>query len=114
MRVAPRIELTQEEEKELKRLARSNTVSVRLARRARIVLLAAAGYTNRRIAEQMGVGRIQVGRWRERYAREALSGIERDLPRGGRRRVVDAQRIVRLTTQSTPEQATHWSSRRIA
>ncbi len=114
MRVAPRIELTQEEEKELKRLARSNTVSVRLARRARIVLLAAAGYTNRRIAEQMGVGRIQVGRWRGRYLHEALSGIERDLPRGGRRRVVDAQRIVRLTTQSTPEQATHWSSRRMA
>ncbi len=46
MRVAPRIELTQGEEAELKRLAQSNTVSVRLARRARIVLLAAAGYTN--------------------------------------------------------------------
>jgi len=45
MRVAPRIELTQEEENELKRLARSNSVSVRLARRARIVLLAAAGYS---------------------------------------------------------------------
>ena len=46
MRVAPRIELTESERRELERLARSNTVSVRLARRARIVLLAAEGKEN--------------------------------------------------------------------
>jgi transposase len=48
--------------------ARSNTTEVRLARRASIVLLAADGLDNRQIGERIGVGRIQVGRWRERYA----------------------------------------------
>ena len=47
------------------RLAHSNTSEVRLARRASIVLLAADGLDNYRISEMLGVGRIQVGRWRE-------------------------------------------------
>ena len=66
MRIAPKIELTMEQEKQLTKLSRSNTTSVRLARRARIVLMAAAGHDNTQIAKQLGVGRVQVGRWRAR------------------------------------------------
>jgi DNA-binding NarL/FixJ family response regulator len=66
MRVAPMIQLSAEEEQKLTRLARSNTTSVRLARRARIVLLAATGLDNQAIAAQINIGRVQVGRWRER------------------------------------------------
>jgi len=51
----------------LVKLAQSNTTEVRLARRASIVLLAADGLNNREIAQIIGVGRIQVGRWRERH-----------------------------------------------
>jgi hypothetical protein len=43
MRVAPTIMLNWEERKKLMRLAKSRTTSVRLARRAQVVLLAAAG-----------------------------------------------------------------------
>src|SRR3970040_2363624 len=68
MRVAPRIELTASERRELEHVARSNTVSVRLARRAHIVLLAAEGKENDEIGQMLGVGRIQVGRWRGRLA----------------------------------------------
>jgi len=114
MRVAPRIELTESERRELERLARSNTVSVRLARRARIVLLAAEGKENDEIGQMLGIGRIQVGRWRGRYAQGGRAAIERDRPRGGRPRKVDADRIVQLTTQSKPEGATHWSTRTLA
>ncbi len=46
MRVAPAIVLTVEQKKEMTKLSRSNTASVRLARRARIVLLASSGYNN--------------------------------------------------------------------
>jgi len=67
LRVAPAIELTDEQEKELVRLARSKRTSVRLAKRSQIVLLAAQGLQNKDIAEQLGVGRVQVARWRERY-----------------------------------------------
>ncbi len=114
MRVAPEIDLTVEQEKHLLKLSRSNTTSVRLARRARIVLMAAAGHDNTQIAEQLGVGRVQVGRWRRRFVQEGLAGIERDLPRGGRRPTVDEQEIVRLTTQTLPDHATHWSTRTMA
>jgi len=114
MRVAPKIMLTTEEEKTLTRLSRSNTASVRLARRAQIVLLAAAGLDNKAIAAELGIGRVQVGRWRERYAESGLASIERDLPRSGRKPVVDAAEIVRLTTQTTPKAATHWSTRTLA
>ena len=75
MRVASVIRLDGAQRDELMRLAHSNTTEVRLARRAGIVLLAADGLDNRQIAELIGVGRIQVGRWRERYAAGGLKAI---------------------------------------
>ena len=114
MRMAPPIVLTAEQEKALTKLARSSTTSVRLAHRARIVLLAAAGHDNTRIAEELGVGRVQVGRWRKRYAEGGLSAIAQDLPRGGRKPKVDAAQVVHRTTQTLPAHATHWSTRTMA
>ena len=114
MRVAPEIVLTDEERAELTRLVRSRLTSVRLAQRARIVLLAAGGMQSKDIAEQLGVGRVQVSRWRERYAQSRLAGIERDLPRGAPPVKVDAARLVDLTTQNKPVAATHWSTRTMA
>ena len=55
MRVASAIDLTVEQERELKKLARSKRTSVRLAQRAQIVLLAAQGLQNKEIAAQLGV-----------------------------------------------------------
>jgi len=114
MRKASVIELDDAQREKLMRLAHSNTSEVRLARRASIVLLAAEGLDNYRIGEMLGVGRIQAGRWRERYAAGGLPAIERDLPRGGRKPKVDAAEIVRLTTQTKPEGATQWSTRTLA
>ena len=114
MRVAPGIELTDEQQSELARLVRSKRTSVRLAQRAHIVLLAAQGLQNKDIAKQLGIGRVQVARWRERYLESGLQGIERDLPRGAPPVKVDVARLVELTTQSTPAAATHWSTRKMA
>ena len=58
VRVAPAIELKEEDEAELIRLVRSKVSSVRLAERARIVLLAAQGLQNLQIAQELGVDRI--------------------------------------------------------
>ena len=99
MRVAPEIVLSDEERGELTRLVRSRLTSVRLAQRARIVLLAADGFQNKDIAEQLDVGRVQVARWRERYGQLRLAGIQRDLPRGAPPVKVDVARLVALTTQ---------------
>ncbi len=73
MRVASQIVLTQDERNELTRLVRSKLTSVRLEQRASIVLLAADGFQNQDIAQMLGVGRVQVGRWRQRYALCAAS-----------------------------------------
>ena len=114
MRIAPEILLGNEERAELLKLARSKRASVRLSLRASIVLLAADGIQNNVIAEMLGTGRVQVGRWRERYAEHGLAGIERDLPRGAPPVTVDVSRLVELTTQSKPKAATHWSTRTMA
>jgi transposase len=114
VRVAPEIVLTEPERIELKSVVRSKLSSVRLAQRARIVLLAAEGVQNKDIAARLGIGRVQVSRWRERYATARFAGIERDLPRGAPPKKVDVARLVELTTQGKPEAATHWSTRKMA
>jgi len=75
MRKATAIELDDAQRKKLMRLAHSNTTEVRLARRAGIVLLAADGFDNHEIGEMLGVGRVQAGRWRARYANGGLKAI---------------------------------------
>ncbi|MCC7152008.1 MAG: helix-turn-helix domain-containing protein [Rubrivivax sp.] len=44
--------------------------------------LAAQGLQNKDIARQLGIGRVQVARWRARYLECGLQGIEQDLPHG--------------------------------
>ena len=71
------IQKTDEQHSELTRLSHSARTSVRLAQRKGIVLLAAPGLVNNEIAQQLGVGRVQVARWRERWLEAGLEGIER-------------------------------------
>lgn len=82
VRVAVEIILNEEEHDKLEKIARSSLSPVRLAQRARIVLLASEGIENRDIAKVLGIGRVKVSLWRNRYAEKGFAGIERDLPRG--------------------------------
>ena len=87
-------------------------MAVRLAERAAIVLHAADGLENQQIAALTKTTRQKVARWRQRYAKHRLAGIEKDAPRPGRkRRITDEQRaaVVRKTLKETPEGQTHWS-----
>ncbi|MEM9111147.1 MAG: helix-turn-helix domain-containing protein, partial [Planctomycetota bacterium] len=113
MKRATPIVLTDEQyNKELQWLNRGRRVSVRLAQRVSIVLLAADGLENKAIGERLGITRQTAGRWRDRCATRGLAGIEKDAPRGGRKRQVSAARrepVVRKTLHGTPEGQTHWS-----
>jgi len=85
--------------------------------RAKIVLAAATGKENQDIAEELGTNRLLVGKWRKRFSEHGIAGIEKDAPRGGRRPVVRdslVQKILETTTQSKPDNATHWSTRSLA
>lgn len=108
------IKLTDEQRTELVRRVRSQTLDARSVRRARIVLLAADGVSNHEISRRLEIGRNQVITWRNRFAKGGLAAIESDLPRSGRKPTIDAAQIVRVTTQTTPEGATHWSTRKLA
>jgi len=114
MRVAAPVELSDEQKAELTKYARGRSVPLRLVERAKIILQAAAGRQDREIAETLQVGRHTVARWRARFRRFGLSGIEKDAPRPGRTRTVDHEEIVRKTTQEKPENATHWTTRTLA
>jgi transposase len=117
MRVAPPVSLSDEERRQLERYERGRSTPARLVLRARIVLLAAEGKQNRDIAAAADTDRFTVARWRNRFIRLRLRGIEKDAPRPGRRPRFSREmvlEIVRKTTQDLPVNATHWSTRRMA
>jgi len=117
MRVAPLIQLSPNDRMTLEQMARGRRTPVRLVLRAKIILLAAEGLENREIAAKVNASKPTVGLWRARYAKLGLAGIEKDASRPGRprqdRRDLE-QRIVQMTTQEKPRNATHWSTRSLA
>ena len=88
-----------------------------VALRARIVLLAADGLPNSRIAREVGVSRPTVILWRERFRQGGPDGLTKIAPGRGRPVTYNADRvkqIIEATTQSKPPGATHWSTRTMA
>jgi transposase len=73
----------------LKRLVRKQTAQQRQVIRSRIVLLAAAGWTNRGIARKLGLAPNTVGKWRKRFFEEGFDGLG-DRKRPGRPRAFPA------------------------
>lgn len=121
MKTAIEIRLSQEEKGSLEKIIRSRKAPRRLTERARIVLMAASGQNNTEISEKLEISAHKVGRWRNRYAAQGFEGIEKELPRGdnqgGRKSTMQARlrsRIIEMTTQSKPKDATHWSTRTLA
>jgi len=117
MRVAIPIVVSVEDQRTLERWSRGRSTPARRVVRAKIVLAAAAGKQNKQIAVELDIEALTVGRWRKRFAEKGLAGIEKDAPRGGRKpRIRDrvARKIVETTTQCTPKNATHWSTRTLA
>lgn len=117
MRQAISITLTDQEQAALTTLSRSRTAPVRSVTRAKIVLLAAAGRDNQGIAEELGLDRATVGKWRTRFAAQRLPGIERERPGRGRRptkRKHWSRTIIEVTLHTKPKNATHWSVRTLA
>lgn len=116
-RIAAPIILSPEERTTLEAWAQSRIVAVRLAQRARMILLAAKGVQSQSIARQMGISRPTVQLWRERFLARRTEGLEKDAPRPGRiPRITERKRrkIVAATIQTKPPHATQWSTRSMA
>jgi transposase len=88
-----------------------------LAVRARIVLACAVpGATNSGVAQALGVSRPTVALWRRRFAARGPDGLLDEPRPGAPRRITDEQveRAVVTTLETTPPNATHWSTRGLA
>ena len=104
------------ESEALRALVRARTTEQRTAMRARVVLAAADGMANDRIAEDLGVHKMTVLLWRGRFARARLAGLA-DAPRPGRAPTYgreERDRVIALTLEPPPDGTTHWSARRMA
>lgn len=115
-KAAVAIVLTAVERAELESLAGRRRTAQGLARRARIVLAAAAGMENKAIAHALDADENTVGKWRRRFAEHRIDGL-RDEPRSGAPRQIGDDEIaetIRLTLETTPPDATHWSLRSMA
>ena len=110
------IVLSQDEREQLERWSRRPKTAQALAQRARIVLACAEGGSNDEVARALKITAQTVGKWRRRFVAQRLDGLL-DEPRvGAPRRILDAdvERVLTLTLESRPKDATHWSTRSMA
>ena len=113
---AAEIVLTDAERAELEGWVRRRSSAAGLALRARIVLAAADGGCNVDVADRLDLDRGTIRKWRNRFAESRCDGLL-DEPRPGRPRVIGDDRIEELITatlETTPADATHWSTRSMA
>lgn len=117
MRVAPSVVIDSSQKAILEQWARSRSLPARQVERAQIMLLAAEGNTDLEIADQLGIGNHKVARWRKRFLKLGLSGLEKDASRRGRKPAIPVSvklEVIHKTTQCSPANATHWSTRTMA
>src|SRR5437660_1817110 len=115
-RAIPPVILSADERATLERWARRPTTAQALAMRARIVLASAEGQPILHVAQDQDISWATAREWRRRFLRRRLDGLL-DEPRPGAPRRIsdeDVERVVTMTLESTPRDATHWSTRSMA
>lgn len=111
-----RVILAPPERQELNRRARSRSLAVESVRRAKVILMLAAGDSYSEICERLSCTDRWISLWKERFQQERLSGLDSRY-RGAkhRRRTAETEaRILELTRRGPTDGSTHWSSYRLA
>jgi transposase-like protein len=121
---APPMQLSSEHERELKDLVRAHSTPQRLAERARIVLLAAAGVGIAETAQQLGIWRKTASHWRRRWRdASASAGVAArlsDAPRCGAPATFTPEVICQIMALACEDPETldvpisHWSQSELA
>jgi transposase len=115
MRLPP-LSVSKADRAELEAWVRSRTIDHRYAQRARLVLLAAGGASNRSIGDAIGMHYNQVAIWRRRYGEFGLAGLD-DEVRSGRPLVYDHDDVILLVktvTEPPPDPAARWTMELLA
>ena len=115
-RPLPPLVLSPSERRALQRWVAQQKTAQALALRARIILACAQGHSNNDVSAQVGLGSQSVGKWRRRFLAKRLDGLLDEPRTGAPRKITDAdvERVVTLTLETTPTDATHWSTRSMA
>ena len=84
--------------------------------RARIILASEGGASDMAIAAQLETTRETVGKWRRRFLQRGCDGLLDEARPGAPRQIrdEDVERVLTLTLESSPKDATHWSTRSLA
>lgn len=110
------IELADADREALEALLRSHKTPQSRALRARIILKSGTGESVEAIAASLGASTKSVYKWRNRFVESGLDGLL-DLPRSGQPKKLtetDVKKVLKLTVERVPHEATHWSLRLMA
>jgi transposase len=116
-----RIELDAEDRVVLERIVRSRRAERRMFQRAQIVLFAAEGLSAPEIGRRVGCSDKLVKRWRGRYERDGLDGLQ-EAPRSGRplthgpdvRALLIAKACTRPPDTESGQRRERWTHRELA
>ncbi len=111
-----KIRLKPKEKSELESWLRSRKVARSLAQRAEIILLSAQGLPVAEVCQRLQLSRPTVYKWVSRFLKYGLPGLG-DAPRSGQPKKLSESKIkeiLRMTVESIPHEATHWSIRLMA
>ncbi len=111
-----KLEVTEQQRKQLEAIVRRASSTQSHVLRARIVLTCAKDLDNEDVAEQLDTTGQTVGKWRRRFIADGIEGLF-DAPRLGAPRSVTDELVsttIRKTLDESPKNATHWSTRLMA
>jgi transposase len=114
---APPLPLSSEQRHTLETWSRAHSTPRNIATRADIILRAAEGHSNNAIANELGLTRMSVIKWRGRFAAEGVECIGRIRKGRGRPKSISADKvteIIQRTLNTIPLGATQWSCRTMA
>src|SRR5215510_4173498 len=108
--------LSDAQREELQCIARQSRSRRSVAFRARIILRCDAGLDNAAVARNLKTTGFTVGFWRNRFIAGGIHALLDEPRPGAPRKLGDdaVAKVVKLTLESTPKGATHWSTRSLA
>jgi transposase len=115
-RPIPALKLTENERESLSQWMRRPKSAQALAQRARIILACAEGLNNTQVGDRLHLTVQTVGKWRSRFVQKRLDGLLDEVRPGTSQRLTDkeVEEVLAMTLESTPKDATHWSTRSMA
>jgi transposase len=115
-RIAPQVSCTEEELKALNQLIAARKTEQQKVLRARIVLKCTEGLPNNKIAEEFGITVLTVQKWRTRFLKGRLDGLE-DALRSGKPQTYteeDRNKVLKLLEEAPPKGQSSWDGNSVA